>query len=86
LGEVIAGDGASLAKQVCLIDPLTYLGTDARAAPYWYVRHGMIERDTSFAIEVALSRAIPGDPDVREVNFALPWMTPHSGDYDVQEA
>jgi hypothetical protein len=75
-----------VAEQVQLINPLTYLGTDAKAAPYWYVRHGMIDRDTSFAVELTLSRAIAGDPDVREVNFALPWMTPHSGNYDVQEA
>lgn len=82
----IAGEGAAVAEQVQLINPLTYLGTDAKAAPYWYVRHGMIDRDTSFAVELTLSRAIAGDPDVREVNFALPWMTPHSGNYDVQEA
>lgn len=82
----IAGDGAVVVEQVRLVNPLTYLGTDATAAPYWYVRHGMIDRDTSFAVELTLSRAIAGDADVAEVNFALPWMTPHSGDYDVQEA
>lgn len=82
----IAGDGAAVAEQVRLINPLTFLGTEAKAAPFWYVRHGMIDRDTSFAVEVTLSRAIAGDADVREVNFALPWMTPHSGNYDVQEA
>ena len=82
----IAGEGAAVAEQVRLINPLTYLGTEAKAAPYWYVRHGMIDRDTSFAVELTLSRAIAGDADVREVNFALPWMTAHSGNYDVQEA
>ena len=81
-----AGDGAEVARQVRLIDPLSYLGTAAKAAPYWYIRHGMIDRDTSFAVEVTLSRAVAGDGDVREVNFALPWMTSHTGDYDVQEA
>lgn len=81
-----AGAGGALADQVRLINPLTWLGTEAKAAPYWYVRHGMIDRDTSFAVEVTLARAIAGDADVRDVNFALPWMTPHSGDYDVQEA
>lgn len=81
-----SADGAVLAGQLRLINPLTYLGTGAHAAPHWYVRHGMIDRDTSFAVEIALSRAIAGDADVVDVNFALPWMTPHSGDYDVQEA
>lgn len=81
-----AREGAALAEQMRLINPLTYLGTDAQAAPHWYVRHGMIDRDTSFAVEITLARAIAGDADVSDVNFVLPWMTPHSGDYDVQEA
>lgn len=81
-----AGEGAAVARQVRMVNPLTYLGTEAKAAHYWYVRHGMIDRDTSFAVEITLSRAIAGDADVQEVNFALPWMTPHSGNYDVQEA
>lgn len=82
----VAGDGAPVAEQVRLTNPLAYLGTEATAAPYWYVRHGMIDRDTSFAVEITLARAIAADGDVKDVSFALPWMTPHSGDYDVQEA
>ena len=83
----LAGPGADLALQLRLINPLAYLGTPgARAAPHWYVRHGMIDRDTAFAVPVVLSRAIASDPDVATLDFALPWMTPHSGDYDVQEA
>lgn len=81
-----AGDGAALLAQTRLINPLTYLGTDAKAAPHWYIRHGMIDRDTSFAVEITLANAARLDSDVRTVDFALPWMTPHSGDYDVQEA
>jgi hypothetical protein len=81
-----AGDGAALVAQTWLINPLTYLGTDAKAAPYWYIRHGMIDRDTSFAVEIMLANAARGDADVQSVNFALPWMTPHSGNYDVQTA
>lgn len=84
----IKREGKPLARQLGMVDPLTYLGTkaNANAAPYWYVRHGMIDRDTAFPVEIALSRAIARDRDVRSVNFALPWMTTHSGDYDVQEA
>jgi hypothetical protein len=81
-----AGDGTSLLAQTRLINPLTYLGTDAKAAPYWYIRHGMIDRDTSFAVELTLATAARADGDVQSVDFALPWMTPHSGDYDVQTA
>lgn len=81
-----ASGGRHVAQQVRMVDPLRYLQTSTRTAPYWYIRHGMIDRDTSFPIGIALSRAVAGDPDVKDVNFALPWMTSHSGDYDVQTA
>lgn len=81
-----AGEGAALLAQTRLVNPLTYLGTEAKAAPYWYVRHGMIDRDTSFAVEVTLANAARMDSDVRSVDFRLPWMMPHAGNYDVQEA
>ncbi len=80
------GPGAALAEQIRLINPMAYLRTDAKAAPYWYIRHGMIDRDTSFAVEVALATAVRMDNDVKSVDFRMPWMTPHSGDYDVTEA
>ena len=81
-----AGEGAELARQIALIDPFTYLSSEADAAPYWYVRHGMIDRDTAFAVPVALTYAAKADESIRDVNFALAWMRPHSGNYDVQEA
>jgi hypothetical protein len=81
-----AGEGAGLLAQTRLVNPMAYLGTDAKAAPHWYIRHGMIDRDTSFAVEVALASAARTDSDVRSVDFRLPWMTAHSGNYDVQEA
>lgn len=81
-----AGEGAALLAQTRLVNPLTYLGTEAKAATHWYVRHGMIDRDTSFAVELTLANAARMDSDVQSVDFRLPWMTPHSGNYDVQEA
>ncbi|MBA4353026.1 MAG: hypothetical protein C0427_17490 [Rhodobacter sp.] len=81
-----AGDGAALLAQTRMVNPLTYLGTEAKAAPYWYVRHGMIDRDTAFAVEVTLANAARMDADVKSVDFGLHWMTAHSGDYDVQTA
>jgi hypothetical protein len=81
-----AGAGKAMGDQTRLINPMAYLGSDAKAAPYWYLRHGMIDRDTSFAVELSLAAAARHDPDVVSVDFRLPWMTPHSGDYDVQEA
>jgi hypothetical protein len=69
-----------------MVSPMTYLNSRADSAPYWYVRHGMVDRDTSFAVEVALYYAILEDPSVKDANFKLAWMRPHSGNYDVQEA
>ena len=82
----VAGPGKGLAGQVRMAAPFAYLGTAADAAPYWYVRHGTLDRDTAFAIEVALYHAIRSDRSVKDVNFQLAWMQPHAGDYDVTEA
>lgn len=84
--EYLAGPGRELARQIRLTNPLSYLNSAADTAPYWYVRHGLIDRDTSFAIEVALSRAVRSDASVRDVNFRLAWLQGHAGNYDVQEA
>ena len=76
-----------LAKQIKLINPIAYLNTTgADAAPYWYVRHGMVDRDTAFVMQTLLYQAIRNDASVREVSFKLPYLVPHSGNYDVQEA
>lgn len=82
----IADPATTIDDQVKMVSPLPYLNTAADAAPYWYVRHGMIDRDTSFATQVTLYYAIRRDPSVKAVNFKFPWLTPHSGNYDVQEA
>ena len=77
---------STLAKQIKLINPIAYLNTTADAAPYWYVRHGMVDRDTAFVMQTLLYQAIRNDASVREVSFKLPYLVPHSGNYDVQEA
>lgn len=84
--EYKRGQGEALARQLRLINPMIYLGSETKAAPYWYVRHGMIDRDTSFAVELSLAAAVRMDPDVKSIDFRMPWMTPHTGDYDVREA
>jgi hypothetical protein len=75
-----------LDTQLKMVNPMPYLGTDADSAPYWYVRHGMVDRDTAFALQVALYYAIVNDPSVEDVSFELAWLKPHGGNYDVQEA
>jgi hypothetical protein len=50
------------------------------------VRHGIIDRDTSFALQTTLYYAIKNDPKVKDLNFKLVWLQGHAGNYDVQEA
>lgn len=84
--EMIAG--SELEAQLKMVNPMPYLIDDSEgdSAPYWYVRHGMRDRDTSFAIEVALFYAIENDPTVEDANYKLTYFKPHGGSDDVQEA
>lgn len=81
-----ASSSNTLARQIKLINPIAYLNTAADSAPYWYVRHGMVDRDTGFAMQELLYQAIKKDASVKEVSFKLPYLVGHSGNYDVQEA
>jgi hypothetical protein len=88
-GEYILTDaGKAVLKQMDMVNPMPYLvsNTNGDNAPYWYYRHGMIDRDTSFAVEVALYYAVLNASGVSNVNFELAWLKPHGGDYDVPEA
>jgi hypothetical protein len=80
--------GKAVAMQMKMINPMPYLLSDKEgdSAPYWYVRHGIRDRDTSFAVEIALFYAIQNDKTVKDANYALAYMQPHAGNYDVQEA
>ncbi len=80
--------GKAVLLQMKMINPMPYLVSDTEgdSARYWYFRHGMLDRDTSFAVEVALYYAVLNAYDVDNVNFELAWLKPHSGDYDVPEA
>ncbi len=79
--------GKAVVHQMKMISPMPYLLSDeGDSAPYWYVRHGIRDRDTSFAVEAALFYAIQNDSTVQDANYALAYMEPHGGNYDVQEA
>jgi len=80
--------GATLAKQVKMTSPIPYLATAKAStpAPYWYVRHGMVDRDTSFAIQTLLYYAIKNNSSVKDLDFRFPYLTGHGGDYDASEA
>jgi hypothetical protein len=80
-------EGKALALQLKMINPIPYLLSDeGDSAPYWYVRHGARDRDTSFAIEMEVKYAILNDATIQDANFELAWLQPHSGNYDVPEA
>lgn len=84
--QLLKRDETVVDEQAALINPMGYIGTNADTAPYWYVRNGTRDRDTSFIISLNLSRALQADKHVKEVDYALAWNQPHAGNYDVPEA
>lgn len=86
--EYLASDeGALLTLQLRMTSPIPYLTSDdGESAPYWYVRHGMADRDTSFALQTVLYHAMLNDVTIADVNFSFDWLYTHMGNYDVQEA
>jgi hypothetical protein len=87
-GFIQTDAGKAVLQQMKMINPMPYLVSDTEgdSAPYWYFRHGMIDRDTSFAVEAALYYAVLNAYGVSNTNFEFAWLQPHSGDYDVPEA
>ena len=95
-------DGKLVAMQAKMTTPIPYLLGGANipyleyaqaessdvcdVAPYWYVRHGMADRDTSFAIGTLLYYSLLSNDAVKDVNFNFAWLQPHSGNYDSLEA
>jgi len=82
----IADPSTTLDEQIKMVGPMPYLNSTADSAPYWYYRHGMLDRDTSFAVEVGLYYGLINDPSVKDINFRLSWMQGHGGNWDVDEA
>ena len=69
---------------VKLMNPMNYIGTNGVTLPkYWRIRHGAVDKDTSLAIPAIL--ALKLENTGKKVDFASPWGTPHSGDYDLDE-
>ncbi len=84
--QFISDPSTVVDDQIHLINPMQYIGTKADTAPYWYVRNGTRDRDTSFIIAINLDRKLEADSSVRDVNFREAWNQPHAGNYDVPEA
>lgn len=78
--------GGSLAdaKIVKMMNPMNYIGTkEATTAKYWRIRHGALDRDTSFAIPIILATKLQNEGF--DVDFEIPWGIGHGGDYDLDE-
>lgn len=65
-----------------LMNPIDYIGV-CDTTKNWRIRHGVFDRDTSLAIPVILATLLKNKGF--NVDFALPWGLPHSGDYDLEE-
>ena len=76
-------------KLVRMLNPTAFILSaiegrkDSDVAQHWRIRHGAYDRDTSLAIPVILARLLKKAG--KDVDFALPWGMPHSGDYDLEE-
>ena len=80
------GSGLSqdLQHRVRLMNPMNYIADPkATVAPHWYIRHGAVDRDTSFPISVNLATKLMNTG--RNVDFRLPWNRPHRGDYNLDD-
>lgn len=74
----------ALAKKVWMMNPMNFIGdASATTTKHWYIRHGARDRDTGFQVSVNLATKLMNNG--YDVNFALPWNRPHSGDYNLND-
>lgn len=69
---------------VKLMNPMNYIGAASTdTSPYWRIRHGTTDKDTSLAIPTILATKLQNQG--LKVDFALPWDQGHGGDYDLDD-
>lgn len=74
----------ALVERVTLMNPMHFIPLrQAATAQHWYIRHGAKDRDTSFLVPVNLATCLRNNG--YDVDFALPWNRPHSGDYNLDD-
>jgi hypothetical protein len=75
----------AMQERVYIMNPMNFIGgdTDSRPAQHWYIRHGAKDRDTSFLVPINLATKLQNAGF--DVDFALPWNRPHSGDYNLDD-
>ncbi|UXS01921.1 subtype B tannase [Agrobacterium tumefaciens] len=70
------------AEQVRMMNAMRYIGAPGTATSrHWRIRHGTRDRDTSLAVPAILATTLLNKG--YDVDFALAWDRPHSGDYDM---
>ena len=77
-----AGGEKAEEEIIKLLNPTMFIGA-CDTTKNWRIRHGAFDRDTSIAIPVILATLLKNKG--YDVDFALPWGLPHSGDYDLEE-
>ncbi len=83
-GKADAALTAEMQERVWMMNPMNFIGNEAATTTkHWYIRHGARDRDTSFSVSVNLTTKLRNHG--YEVNFALPWDRPHSGDYNLDD-
>lgn len=83
-GNLKAELTAALEERVNLMNPMYFIReTNNGIAAHWYIRHGAKDRDTSFLVPLNLATRLRNAG--YNVNFALPWNRPHSGDYNLDD-
>ena len=84
LGNPSARLSKDMVARVDMMNPMNYIGKNrSTVAPNWYIRHGAKDRDTSFLVPINLATKLRNTG--KNVNFALPWNRPHSGDYNLDD-
>jgi hypothetical protein len=75
----------AMQERVYIMNPMNFIGgdTDSRPAQHWYIRQGAKDRDTSFLVPINLATKLQNAGF--DVDFALPWNRPHSGDYNLDD-
>ncbi len=83
-GQPTATLPKELEERIWMMNPMNFIGDPkATTAKHWYIRHGARDRDTSFSVSVNLATKLRNYG--YEVDFALPWDRPHSGDYNLND-
>ena len=80
--SAVKGAGKADAATVKMMNPLTYI-SEKTAPQHWRIRVGTKDRDTSHAIAAILTAKLRNSG--KNVDLAMPWGVPHSGDYDLDE-